>query len=216
MWITSKMWRGAMITATPITPPRTAFASVPGESSSKLEQAENSPRSAAITQISKPPAMSEIDSLTRGLRSLGSPRMEAVTTGTSNARHMDTSRRARPRWRRSRRVGAGASRASEARLQEMATADASRFHGRLPFRPRLSAGRAPPKIPKCSCTRLACAVGGRSLVLSQSRLNRSTACLPASVGRGRSRWSPSSGLTFFNHSGPSPCPDFPSAGGDFP
>jgi hypothetical protein len=33
-------------------------------------------------------------------------------------------------------------------------------------------------------------------MLSQSRLNRSAACLPASVGRGRSRWSPSSGLTF--------------------
>ena len=42
--------------------------------------------------------------------------------------------------------------------------------GRLPFRPRPSTGRAPPKIPKCSRKRLACSFGGRSLMLSQSRL----------------------------------------------
>src|SRR5262249_36621578 len=39
---------------------------------------------------------------------------------------------------------------------------------RLPFRPRSSAGRAPPTIPKCSRRRLACSFGGRSLMLSQS------------------------------------------------
>ena len=38
-------------------------------------------------------------------------------------------------------------------------------------------GRTPPKIPKCSRTRLACSFGGRSLVLSQSWLNRSASCL---------------------------------------
>jgi hypothetical protein len=59
----------------------------------------------------------------------------------------------------------------------------------------LRAGCAPPTIPKCSRTRPACSFGGRSLMLSQSRLNRSAA------GRGRSRWSPSSGLAFFRYFG---------------
>jgi hypothetical protein len=70
------------------------------------------------------------------------------------------------------------------------------LHGRLPFRPWPSAGRVPPKIPKCSRNRPVCSFGERSSMLSQSRLNRSAAGLLASVGRGQSRWSPSSGLTF--------------------
>ena len=40
------------------------------------------------------------------------------------------------------------------------TADSFRLQGRLPFRPRPSAGRAPPTIPKYSRTRLACSFGG--------------------------------------------------------
>ena len=77
------------------------------------------------------------------------------------------------------------------------------LHGRFLRRPRPSAGRTPPKIPKCSSKRLACSFGVRSSKLSQSRLKslgRSLA-LP-SVGRaGRSRWSPSNGRTFFRYFG---------------
>jgi hypothetical protein len=69
------------------------------------------------------------------------------------------------------------------------------LHGRLPP----FAGRAPPKIPKCSRERLACSFGVRSSTLSQSRLNRSAACLPA--WRELSRWSPSSGRAFFRYFG---------------
>jgi hypothetical protein len=69
-------------------------------------------------------------------------------------------------------------------------ANSFRLQGRLPFRPRPTARRAPPKIPKCSRRRLACSFGGASFMLSQSRLNCSPAC-------GRSRWSPSSGLAVF-------------------
>jgi dihydrofolate reductase len=47
---------------------------------------------------------------------------------------------------------------------------AASLHGRLLFRPRPSAGRAPPKKPKYSRTRLVCSFGERSLMLSQSRL----------------------------------------------
>ena len=69
--------------------------------------------------------------------------------------------------------------------------------GRLPFRPRPSTGRAPPKIPKCSRKRLACSFGGRSSTLSASRLKSLGRSLAfCSVGRaGRSSWSSSSSRT---------------------
>src|SRR5262245_33107223 len=48
--------------------------------------------------------------------------------------------------------------------------DGFRLQGRLPFRPRDASGRAPPKIPKCVRTRLACSFGGTPSMLSQSRM----------------------------------------------